>query len=220
MLGQAVGSGGFGGTPNFTEANFPPPGTVVMRTASRLLAGVSLVSVKPKFAAVNILGYNASKSALNAFTVMLAKELAPEEDQGIVFAVVKAPKYANIDYTDFYSRKMDKAFAAFPETDLRFVINGTAGPSNGIAGIRKPVPLGAGGGRRRVLGPGEHPRQHPTHVGVEHRLPLTEGERRDRCCRVLPDARKRSELGHVRRDQVGEQHKADRPAGRKTVERN
>src|ERR1700712_3581416 len=64
-----------------------------------------------------------------------SKELAPEEDQGIVFAVVKAPKYANIDYTDFYGEKLDKAFASFPETDLRFVINGTAGPSNGIAGM-------------------------------------------------------------------------------------
>jgi len=31
-----------------------------------------------QFADVNILGYNSSKSALNAFTVMLAKELAPE----------------------------------------------------------------------------------------------------------------------------------------------
>ena len=41
---------------------------------------------------------------------------------------LKAPKYANIDYTDFYSEKMDKAFAAFPETDLRFVIKGTDGP--------------------------------------------------------------------------------------------
>ena len=64
-----------------------------------------------------------------------SKELAPEEDQGIVFSVVKAPKYANIDYTDFYGEKLDKVFASFPETDLRFVINGTAGPSNGIAGM-------------------------------------------------------------------------------------
>ncbi len=64
-----------------------------------------------------------------------SKELAPEEDQGIVFSVVKAPKYANLDYTDFYGEKLDKAFASFPETDLRFVINGTNGPSNGIAGM-------------------------------------------------------------------------------------
>ena len=43
-----------------------------------------------------------------------SKELAPEEDQGIVFSVTKAPKYANIDYLDFYGEKLDKAFASFP----------------------------------------------------------------------------------------------------------
>ena len=64
-----------------------------------------------------------------------SKELAPEEDQGILFAVTKGPKYANIDYADFYSDKMDKVFQQFPETDLRFIINGTNGPSNGIAGM-------------------------------------------------------------------------------------
>lgn len=67
--------------------------------------------------------------------VNTSKELAPEEDQGIVFAVTKAPKYANIDYADYYSDKLDKAFAEFPETDLRFIINGTNGPNNGIAGM-------------------------------------------------------------------------------------
>ncbi|CAN5459393.1 MexW/MexI family multidrug efflux RND transporter permease subunit [soil metagenome] len=64
-----------------------------------------------------------------------SKELAPEEDQGILFAVTKGPKYANIDYANFYSDKMDKIFQKFPETDLRFIINGTNGPSNGIAGM-------------------------------------------------------------------------------------
>src|SRR5580698_8605246 len=64
-----------------------------------------------------------------------SKELAPEEDQGIVFAVTKAPKYANIDYADFYGEKLDKAFAGFPETDLRFILNGINGPQGGIAGM-------------------------------------------------------------------------------------
>src|SRR5215204_5628019 len=64
-----------------------------------------------------------------------AKELAPEEDQGIVFSVTKAPKYANIDYVDFYGDKLDKAFAKFPETDLRFILNGINGPQGGIAGM-------------------------------------------------------------------------------------
>jgi multidrug efflux pump len=48
---------------------------------------------------------------------------------------MKSPKYANIDYADFYSDKVDKAYASFPETDLRFVINGINGPNNGIAGM-------------------------------------------------------------------------------------
>jgi multidrug efflux pump len=64
-----------------------------------------------------------------------SKELAPEEDQGIVFALLKAPKYANIDYLDFYGEKLDRVFASFPETDLRFALNGINGPQNGIAGM-------------------------------------------------------------------------------------
>jgi multidrug efflux pump len=64
-----------------------------------------------------------------------SKELAPEEDQGIVFSVIKGPKYANIDYLDFYGEKLDKVFSSFPETDLRFALNGINGPQNGIAGM-------------------------------------------------------------------------------------
>jgi multidrug efflux pump len=64
-----------------------------------------------------------------------SKELAPEEDQGIVFALLKGPKYANIDYLDYYGEKLDKVFASFPETDLRFALNGINGPQNGIAGM-------------------------------------------------------------------------------------
>src|SRR6267143_1815536 len=73
---------------------------------------------------------------LSGFLFMhTSKELAPEEDQGIVFAVTKAPKYANIDYLDFYGERLDKEFAGFPETDLRFVLNGINGAQNGIAGM-------------------------------------------------------------------------------------
>src|SRR6201998_3670530 len=65
----------------------------------------------------------------------ISKELAPEEDQGIVVAVTTAPTYANIDYIDFYGEKLDKVFGSFPETDLRFVLNGINGPQSGIAGM-------------------------------------------------------------------------------------
>src|SRR5207245_9923943 len=42
-------------------------------------------------------------------------ELAPEEDQGVLFALTKAPQYANLDYADAYGEKLDKAFTAIPE---------------------------------------------------------------------------------------------------------
>ncbi len=67
-------------------------------------------------------------------------ELAPAEDQGIVFSLIKAPQYANLDYVDAFGEQVDQVFASFPETDTRFVINGIeGGPSSGIAGmILKP----------------------------------------------------------------------------------
>ncbi|WP_439365799.1 efflux RND transporter permease subunit [Bradyrhizobium sp. DASA03005] len=65
----------------------------------------------------------------------IAKELAPEEDQGIVFALTKAPKYANIDYLDYYGTKLEHAFQKLPETDLSFVLNGVSGQQSGLAGM-------------------------------------------------------------------------------------
>jgi multidrug efflux pump len=68
-----------------------------------------------------------------------SKELAPEEDQGVLFALTKAPQYANLDYLEAYGDKLDAAFSSFPETDLRFIVNGRNGPNLGIAGaILKP----------------------------------------------------------------------------------
>lgn len=63
------------------------------------------------------------------------KELAPEEDQGVLFALTKAPQYANLDYSDAYGAELDKAFTSIPEEDLRFVVNGRFGPSQGVAGV-------------------------------------------------------------------------------------
>ncbi len=51
-----------------------------------------------------------------------SSELAPEEDQGVLFAVTKAPQYSNLDYADAYDVKLEPgAENRFPETtDLRF----------------------------------------------------------------------------------------------------
>src|SRR3954451_12863155 len=77
--------------------------------------------------------------ALGFMYLNTSKELAPEEDQGVLFAVTKAPQYANLDYMQAYGTKLDKQLASTPEADLRFVINGRGGPNQGIAGtILKP----------------------------------------------------------------------------------
>jgi multidrug efflux pump len=66
-------------------------------------------------------------------------ELAPQEDQGVLFSQTKAPQYANIDYMDAYGDQLDKAFRSFPETDATFVVSGTNGVNQGFAGaILKP----------------------------------------------------------------------------------
>src|SRR5271163_3161135 len=77
--------------------------------------------------------------ALGFMYVNTKKELAPEEDQGVLFALTKAPQYSNLDYQEAYTDKLDQAFGSFPETDLRFILNGRFGPNQGIAGaILKP----------------------------------------------------------------------------------
>jgi multidrug efflux pump len=77
--------------------------------------------------------------ALGFLYVNTKKELAPEEDQGVLFALTKAPQYSNLDYQEVYGDRLDKALSSFPESDLRFVVNGRFGPNQGIAGmILKP----------------------------------------------------------------------------------
>ncbi|HVB16265.1 MAG TPA: multidrug efflux RND transporter permease subunit [Stellaceae bacterium] len=73
--------------------------------------------------------------ALAFMYVNTKKELAPEEDQGVLFALTKAPQYANLDYSDAYGAELDKAFTSIPEAELRFVVNGRFGPTQGIAGV-------------------------------------------------------------------------------------
>ena len=69
-----------------------------------------------------------------------AKELAPEEDQGILFALTKAPQYANLDYTDVYGEQARQGVRELSRRPIcASSINGINGPNNGIAGmILKP----------------------------------------------------------------------------------
>lgn len=68
-----------------------------------------------------------------------AKELAPDEDQGILISMVTAAPNANLGQTQLYSRKAYEIFASYPETDHVFQLDGSLGLNTGIAGmVTKP----------------------------------------------------------------------------------
>jgi multidrug efflux pump len=64
-----------------------------------------------------------------------SKELAPEEDQGVVIAVIEGPQYANIEYMEGFTKRLNEVFQGFTEVKESFVLNGTGGQNNGFAGF-------------------------------------------------------------------------------------
>jgi hydrophobe/amphiphile efflux-1 (HAE1) family protein len=62
-------------------------------------------------------------------------ELAPEEDQGIVFANIKTPQYANLDYLEKATAQVEAAASDVPERDHVFMINGSVGVHQGFGGL-------------------------------------------------------------------------------------
>ncbi|SFD28265.1 multidrug efflux pump [Pseudomonas citronellolis] len=67
--------------------------------------------------------------------VFTHKELAPEEDQGIVFLMANAPQTANLDYLNKYTSEYEHIFRTFPEYYSAFQINGYNGVQSGIGGM-------------------------------------------------------------------------------------
>ena len=60
------------------------------------------------------------------------KELAPAEDQGIVFGIIQASANSTIDQTRLFTDEIHKVFSSFPETDSTFLITF---PTGGFAGM-------------------------------------------------------------------------------------
>lgn len=65
----------------------------------------------------------------------IQRELAPPEDQGTILAAIKAPQYANLDYTERYAPQLEQVFRSIEEADSSFILNGTDGPNIGFAGV-------------------------------------------------------------------------------------
>lgn len=66
-------------------------------------------------------------------------ELAPQEDQGILLAMLTTGPNATLEQTELYSREAYKIFASFPETEHVFQLDGVNGLNSSIAGaVFKP----------------------------------------------------------------------------------
>ena len=67
--------------------------------------------------------------------VSTPKELAPEEDQGILFVLVKTPQYANLDYLEQTTDTLYKVLDQIPEKSHVFTINGSGGVHQAFVGV-------------------------------------------------------------------------------------
>ena len=70
------------------------------------------------------------------FLMFSQRELAPKEDQGVVFGIVQAAPNSTIDQTVRYTEKVNEVFESFPETEHTFQLTQ---PSSGFSGmVTKP----------------------------------------------------------------------------------
>ncbi len=70
-------------------------------------------------------------AATTAFMLMKTpSELAPQEDQGALFAIVNAPRYATADYTQLYLAEFDEMTRDIEEVRTRFSVVGFGGQPN------------------------------------------------------------------------------------------
>jgi multidrug efflux pump len=62
-------------------------------------------------------------------------ELAPQEDQGVLIALITGAPSATLEQTQLYSRQVYQAYASFPETAHVFQLDGINGLNSGVAGM-------------------------------------------------------------------------------------
>ena len=83
------------------------------------------------FAWIAVLTIGLSAVLYNAIN----RELAPAEDQGVLFAFVNAPEHTNLDYLSTYTDKLTETFLAVPEKQNLFAINGFPNSHSAFMGL-------------------------------------------------------------------------------------
>lgn len=67
---------------------------------------------------------------------MSPKELAPTEDQGVIFGIVDAQANSTVDQSSHYGKQVNEAFMSIPETDFTFQLTMPTGGFSGM--VTKP----------------------------------------------------------------------------------
>src|SRR6202795_169874 len=70
------------------------------------------------------------------FYMFSQRELAPSEDQGVVFGVIQASPSSTIDQTNMYTKEVYNVYHSFPESQSVFQINSPTGGFGGM--VTKP----------------------------------------------------------------------------------
>jgi multidrug efflux pump len=70
------------------------------------------------------------------FLIVSKSELAPNEDQGFIFGIVKAPANATLDQVTLFADEINKAFRSAPEVSNTFQISSPTGGFGGL--VTKP----------------------------------------------------------------------------------
>jgi len=68
--------------------------------------------------------------------ILSSKELAPMEDQGVIFGLVDTPANSSVDLTSFYGKQTNEVFMGIKETDFTFQITFPTGGFSGM--VTKP----------------------------------------------------------------------------------
>ena len=102
----------------------------VRRTYARLLAGT--LGSRP----VVFVLWAVAAALIVPFYLFSQKELAPKEDQGVVFGIIQAAPNATIDQTKLFSSQVYDVYRSFPESDSIFQITSPTGGFGGM--VTKP----------------------------------------------------------------------------------
>ena len=69
------------------------------------------------------------------FLMFSKSELAPNEDQGFIFGIVKAPANATLDQVTLFADEINKAFRSAPEVSNTFQISSPTGGFGGLVTV-------------------------------------------------------------------------------------